>query len=150
VTGVLCFYEDRDTDVYSGDPATLAAWNYALRCAGDIKRFYVYNRTDETLQTPNADLEFKDCHWSDNVWEHLSLLPGRKTLVVTPWAANDRTVPLWQYRHDTDWYLFGPAAGWPKPLPDWESVTIPQHGRAACHAPHIATAVMLHRYEVLG
>lgn len=145
----ICFYfEDHDVDVWSGHD--LDAWNYAAQAAGDIDRMAVINLTDQDLKTPNADMEFM-------VYEELDA-PFRVRVdtplnpicvqVCVPWQAPEGAVPLWDYDHKADWYLFGPARGWQ--ALDGPCVYVPQAGRGALHAVHIASVVMLHRYSVIN
>lgn len=136
MVGICFYFEDSDTDVWSGK--NLDAWNYAAKCAGDIDTFLVINQTDQTLTTPDANLTFR-------VEPTLPELSGRVTYLVCPWDNTPTKMPLWNFDHATDWYVFGPAKGWSSIE---SGVYIPQSGRGACHSVHIATVVMMHRYGV--
>jgi hypothetical protein len=139
LAGIAFFFEDNDTDVYSGRRVDLDAWNYASKMSNDIDRAIIVNRTDQKLQSFDRAMDIE-------IVDTLPELDGTVTRVVTPWSADDDTVELYDFDHRTDWYVFGPAAGF---SPDGSSVTIPQAGRGAMHSVHTASVVMAHRHFVL-
>ena len=140
----ICFYfEDNDRDVYSGRRIDLDAWNYAIKAAGDITKMVVVNRTDQELTTPDGNLDFQVVSESPDFGDE------RVAYVVCPWDVCADKQELWNFDHAVDWYVFGPAGGWATTTADKCGVYIPQHGIAACHSVHIATAVMLHRHKVV-
>lgn len=139
--GIVLYFEENDTDVYSGRAIDLDAWNYAIKTVGDIDTMIVVNKTDQKLLTPDAMLDFR-------VVSELPPLEGRLVHVVCPWDNCAEKIPLWDFDHAVDWYLFGPGTGWTDKIPNAKGVYVPQDGIAACHSVHIATAVMLHRYGV--
>lgn len=140
MAGIAFYFEEKHKDVYSGRRVDLDAWNYASKLAGDIDRAIIVNQTDVDLQPFDRKVE-------TSIVETMPALPGLSAYLVTPWEGGLAT-PLWEFNHDVDWYVFGPAsAPWtPGPL----QVTIPQAGQGACHSVHIATVVMAHRYTVIG
>lgn len=139
MAGVAFFYESSETDVFSGRQRDLDAWNYAALAAGDIDRFRVVNRTDQPIQPIDADVEFQV------VAEPLEL-DGRVAHIVCPWDEADELVALWDFDHQVDWYVFGPAAGWTVRVN--LGVYIPIAGTAALHSVHAASVVLAHRYKV--
>jgi len=134
MAGICFYFEDNDSDVYSGRDIDLDAWNYACKAAGDIDRMIVVNRTDNVLTTPDSDMRFE-------VVTELPDLPNA-VRVCTPWKGGE---PLWTFDHEVDWYVFGPSEGWPDVS---KGVHIPLAGKAALHAVHAATVVLTHRYGV--
>lgn len=137
MAGLCFFFEAEDVDVWSGK--NLDAWNYAAKAAGDIDRMLVINRTDQTLLSPDADLAS---------FEVVAELPAleRAVYLIGPREDNSEAINLWKFNHDIDWYVFGPAMGWTKPMVP--GVYVPQNGVGALHSVHIASVVMLHRYFV--
>lgn len=131
----LCFYfEPEDIDVWSGK--NLDAWNYAAKVAGDIDKMIVVNKTSQDIPSPDKSIDFKV----------VSDLPDldRACYLTPPWHDG---ISMWEFDHDADWYVFGPASGW-RSRPGDNMVVIPQAGQGAVHSVHAATAVMFHRYYV--
>lgn len=139
MAGIAFYFEDNDTDVYSGRRVDLDAWNYASKVAGDIDRAVVVNLTDQDLRSFDRSMDIE-------IVSELPDLPGRVTRLVPPWRGDHTTINLWRFDHMTDWYVFGPADGFEAAGPH---VTIPQAGTGAMHSVHAATVVMAHRYGVL-
>jgi len=144
MAGVVFFFEEHEMDVYSGRRIDLAAWNYALKAAGDIKNVILVNRTKQVVKTFDAEINFKAV-------DRFPSLDGEVIYVICPWNKYEGVRhDLWTFDHHVDWYVFGPAHGWGGIMPK-NSVTIPQsNDQCAIHAPHIATVVMMHRYSVIG
>lgn len=137
----ICFYFERyDIDVWSGRDIDLDAWNYACKAAGDIDKAVVINRTSKKLKSFDTSMEFE-------VVDELPHLPGRVVYVCCPWDDVDNRVSLWNFEHNVDWYVFGPANGWRKKIDS--GIYVPQNGLAALHSTHIASTVLLHRYKTL-
>lgn len=128
--------------MWSGRDIDLDAWNYAIKAAGDIDRVVVVNRTAQTLRTFDAGLNFRV------VSVEVPVLPGEVVHVACPWDRAKKKTPLWVFPHNVDWYVFGPSEGWCGRYLD-RAVYIPQAGKAAMHAVHVASAVMFHRYGVI-
>ena len=143
MAGLVFFYEDVDTDVYSGDPSTLAVWSYAAKLAGDVDNIVVVNTTDQRLTSPDQAMGFEVL---PDI-EHLDAIQGHKTIVCCPWSGIVGAESLYTFSHDTEWYMFGPASGWLIPPLYDSAVYVPQAGNGACHATHVATAVMFDRYR---
>jgi len=134
MAGICFFFEDSDVDVWSGKD--LDAWNYAIKAAGDVDNMIVVNKTDQYLQSPDVNLGFQ-------VVNELPELENA-TFIKCPWDSGEN-ISLWDFDHNTDWYVFGPASGWG----GVDGVCIPQNGIGACHSVHIATTVMFHRYQTI-
>jgi len=141
MAGVVFFFEDSDVDVFSGRQRDLSAWNYAIKAAGDIDKVIVVNKTAHKIGSFDSSLDFV-------IVAELPALDGSIAHVVCPWDNVKTKVPLWDFDHNVDWYLFGPASGWKTYGSLDFGVTVPMSGHGALHAVHIASAVMLHRYGV--
>lgn len=139
--GICFFFEKNDIDVYSGRNIDLDAWNYACKIA-NISKAMIINRTDIDIKPFDANMEITIQTGLDP-----KSLKGHTTQLVTPWETAD-TTDLWDFDHKTDWYVFGPASGWDQYFGD-TLLSIPQHGKGALHAVHVATTVMFHRYYTL-
>lgn len=136
--GVIFFFEENDRDVWSGRRIDLDAWNYACKIPGDINAAYVVNLTSQTLSTLDADMDFQVFN---DLEAALIAAQGEKTYLTCPWDVGTQT-NLGLFDHNTDWYIFGPAAGWSDPV---DGYYLPQQGLGAVHAVHAATATMFHR-----
>lgn len=133
----ICFHWERGID--------LNLWNDAALAAGDIDTLALIGRAPDTIRSPSdavglclyANLnQFLDDHRCRSMVYLCA--PGEPASVRTP---------LWRFDHDTDWYMFGPPAGW-----SWEidtAITAPQSGEMALPAAYIAATVMLHRHWVM-
>jgi hypothetical protein len=137
--GVIFYHEPNHVDVFSGMRETLNAWNYAIAMAGDIDKAIIVNRTGHPI-TFNAAIDY-------TVVEEPPDIPANSVWLTTPWENHD-AIPLWDFSHSCEWYMFGPASGWNGSHGD-DCVTIPQSGTGALHAVHIASIVMAHRYGTL-
>lgn len=137
----ICFYFERyDVDVWSGRRIDLDAWNYAIKAAGDIDRMIVINRSHMEIKTPDGNLKFK-------VVDELPELEGNVAYICCPWNKAKTKISLWDFDHNVDWYVFGPANGWQHEIDT--GVYVPQAGQAALHATHVASTVMFHRYRTV-
>ena len=141
MVGVCFYFEDNDVDVWSGRRIDLDAWNYAAKAAGDIDKMIVINKTLSKLTTPDGELDF-------SVVEELPELEGRIAYICCPWNKMKLATPLWDFDHNVDWYVFGPAGGWHHEVDI--GVYIPQAGIGALHSTHVASTVMFHRYRTLS
>lgn len=141
MAGVCFFFEPEHVDVFSGRDISLDAWNYAVKAAGDISEAVIIDRVG-TARAFDADLPTlilgDITEWTPT---------GSTILIDTPWHT-DNPVSLWDFNHQVDWYVFGPAAGWTNRTDG--SLVIPQAGTGALHACHVASIVMLHRFAVIG
>ena len=137
MVGVAFFFESEDVDVWSGK--NLDAWNYAFKAAGDITEIIVVNKTSQVLANPDIGA------YTFSVVQDLPDLPNACTLVC-PWLCAEGAVPLWNFDHNVDWYIFGQASVY-TPSQGTE-VCVPQAGVAAMHSVHIVGVVMTHRFSV--
>jgi hypothetical protein len=140
MAGLCFFYEEPDRDLWSGRRLHLDAWNYAAKVAGDITKMIVVNRTAQEILTPDAELE---------LFQVVSELPALDNAIrcVGPGEIGEGSILLWDFDHNVDWYVFGPASGWGTPM---VGLHVPQANIGACHSIHVATAIMFHRYHVKG
>jgi hypothetical protein len=142
MAGIVFFFEENDVDLFSGRRIDLSAWNYAIKSAGDIDRVIVVNRTNMNISSFDSELtEFR-------IEREIPVLTGKVCHIICPWDTSNVNIPLWDFDHDVDWYLFGPAAGWRKYGCVDFGVSVPMSGRGALHAVHIASTIMLHRFGV--
>jgi len=141
MAGVAFFFEEFDTDVYSGRLGFLDAWNYAFLAAGDITDVVIINRT---ALVPILPLNY-NIRIVSSEEEFLALAAGDKVTYIGAPNEFEEAESLWNFDHKTDWYFFGHASGHRTQT----GVTIPTAGKAAFHSVHAATVVMTHRYEVM-
>jgi hypothetical protein len=141
MAGICFFFENNDVDVWSGRNSDLDAWNYACKVAGDIDKAIIINQSSMDLKTfdENMDVKIVSSLKEANIEGHI-------TQLVCPWNTAE-TTSLWDYDHNTDWYIFGPAEGWEQDFFGTQ-VCVPQHSKGGLHSVHVATTVMLHRYSV--
>lgn len=134
MAGICFYFESSDIDVWSGK--NLDAWLYACNIAGDIDQMIVINKTDQEIKTPSQALDF-------SVVKELPVL--KNAIYLTPPSRGGKS--LWDYAHDADWYVFGPADGWAEA--QGPQIHIPHSGNIHIHAVHVATTVMFDRYRRL-
>jgi hypothetical protein len=140
MTGITFFFENNDTDVWSGRRVDLDAWNYACKAAGDIDSVIIINKT--AMEIKHFDVKM-NTHIVSTWEEAEEIMSGdRQTFITCPWDGGSHS-PLYDFDHKTDWYVFGPASGWKVPR---DGIYIPQAGRGSLHSMHIASAVLLHRF----
>ena len=143
MAGLVFYFEDNDRDVWSGRNLDFDAWNYLAQIPGDITKIRVINKTQNTYDPFNEALDV----------EYLDALPDfgtdHVTQLVCPWEPVEY-IELWDFDHNTDWYVLGPANGWGGNHFGDQLVSVPQYSNVACHAIHIATVAMAHRYKVKG
>lgn len=142
MAGIVFFFEENDIDIFSGRRLDLAAWNYAIKAAGDVDKVIIINKTAQKISSFDSSLKLFE------VVSDMPVLDGIITHVVCPWDDCDNKIGLWNFDHNTDWYVFGPGAGWRKYGGLKNGITVPMAGRGALHAVHIASTVMLHRFGV--
>lgn len=134
----LCFHIE-------ADEIDLAPWRHAALVAGDIDTLAIINRTAKPIAHPNDD-GMGLCQYA-NLGQFLDDHRGRSmAYLCAPCEPVRARLPLWQFDHDTDWYVFGPAAGWRREIDT--AITAPQSGRTALPAMQVASTVLLHRYWV--
>jgi hypothetical protein len=141
MVGICFYFESYDKDVWSGRRIDLDAWNYAAKAVGDVDRIIVINKTFSEIKNPDSGtFDFK-------VVTEIPKLEGKIIKVCCPWDKCKNLKSLWDFDHNVDWYVFGPADGWREEIEN--GVYIPQNGKAALHSTHVASTVLFHRYEVL-
>lgn len=140
MVGVCFHYEEYDSDVFSGRPVILDAWNYAISAAGDVTEVCIINKTAQTLKfNEKFDLKvFGTCQ------EFLEYSKSRKVTNVVAPGEVDQPTSLWEFDHVTDFYLFGSTAD----RLSGGGIIIPTAGVAAFHPVHAATVVLSHRFGV--
>lgn len=151
MAGICFFFESYDIDVWSGRRIDLDAWNYACKAAGDIDRIVVVNRTASKISTPDRRINF-ECIQPSMTGDPIQDLPkfeGKVAYVCCPWDTANEMVSLWEFDHDVDWYVFGPASGWRGKI-EGLGLYIPQAGQAATHSVHVASTILMHRYSKVG
>lgn len=143
MAGICFYFENNDIDVWSGHSIYLDAWNYSSKLTPDIDKIVIINKTSQNLQPFDISIE-------TTITNEYPNLEGHLTQIVCPWENTPESkINLWDFNHQTDWYLFGPAAGWGNNYFANSYLTIPQHGQAACHSIHIANLITFHRYKTL-
>jgi len=138
MAGIIFFYENNYTDVFSGIDAILPEWNNICKI-GQINKAIIVNKTQQNIVSFDASMDI----------QIVSELPSDLTNVtqfVCPWEADYNYVTLQQFDHDVDWYVFGPASGWKGQDLGGKYVTLPQEGRGALHSLHVASTVMFDRF----
>ena len=140
MAGICFFFENKNVDIFSGCRHSLDAWNYALLAGGGITDVAIINHTDLHL-TFNRQFNF-------TIYPHVSAFNSAvyDQTVTYIGAENEFTnvTSIWDFDHNTDWYMFGPAHGHTK---HESGVSIPG---GVFHSVHAASVVMAHRYKVLG
>lgn len=144
MVGICFYFEEYGKDVWSGTRENLYVWHYAIKAAGDVDRVAMINLTPQSWSFDKA-VEFK-MYPSLAEWE-VEHQDERLTYVGAPNEFVEPPTPLWEFDHQTDWYVFGPCHGH-NPLKS--GITIPMPTGNAFHAVHAANTVLTHRYHVIG
>lgn len=145
--GVVFWFQQEDTDVFSSRPIDLDAWRYAIK-AGGCDKARCINETEEDLKFDGAfDFETIGSSQADlKNW-----LADKENVVVfqCEWSCPEDAIPLRELDHTkVDWYVFGHGANAPFNL-DAQYVYMPIADQAGLHPVHAASAVMLRRWEEL-
>lgn len=141
MAGLVIYFENNDIDIFSGREIDLSAWNYNCMI-GNIKDIIIINKTNQTIPNFNSDLNIQ-------VVDTFPTLEGHITQLVCPWETpKEQQTILWDFNHNTDWYLFGAATEVNALIGD-TLLTIPQHTKGALHSVHVASTVMYHRFYKL-
>jgi len=141
MVGIVFYFENYDIDIFSGREIDLSAWNNVCKIA-NIKKAIIINKTYNKIIPFDADMDIK-------IVNEFPELTGKITQLVCPWEETPtEKIELWDFDHDTDWYIFGPASGW-KEYYGNKFITIPQHGYGASHALHVATTIAYHRFKTI-
>jgi len=146
MAGIIFYYEDSDTDVWSGKNND--AWNYALKASSSFENVIIINNSTSEPEDINREFALNKV---TSLEDAIALTTGTIAQIVCPWNYPDsEKVSLWDYDHSADWYITGPAAGWANAeIPGATKVYVPQDGVASLHSIHIATTVLMHRYKVI-
>jgi len=141
MAGIVFYFEDNDKDVWSGRRIDLDAWNYNCKIGG-IDKAIVVNLTQQDLITfdGNMDITFVD---------EMPSLSGNVTQLVTPTEVSG-TTSLWDFNHETDWYVFGPGYGWKGNYFGDTFLTLPQCSPVYHHSVFVGSTVMYHRDNILN
>lgn len=147
MAGIAFWFEDNDTDVFSGRTVDLDAWRYAIKAGGITKARCFNSSSLDLFFDAGFDFEVIGSSGEDfNTWinNHSS---ERLIGFETQWSCPINGQCFSTLDHSTvDWYIFGPSFGIDNNLPI-EYIYLPQNGIAALHSVHIASAVMLRRWE---
>lgn len=143
MAGVVFYFDGLYKDVWSGSEEDLNAWNYNCKLA-DIDRAIIVNTSGMRVQSFDRDMDIQ-------IVKSMPKLEGNVTQIVCPWEDTPQEkTELWDFDHNTDWYVFGPSNGWRGEYFGDNLVTIPQNGKGAHHALFIGTVVMYHRYKIVN
>lgn len=141
MAGILFYFQDYDTDVFSGTRDDLDAWRYAVK-AGGIDKIRCINESDLDVSLGFTDMDFKVV---DEDW-----IKSQSNVVVfdTEWTCPNSAIPLSRLDHSkVEWYVFGSADLGAPEVDGAQYVYLPQYGKGALHSLHIASAVLLRRWE---
>jgi len=144
MAGIVFYFQEWDKDVWSGRAVDLDAWRYAAR-AGGVEELRCINETDVVFP------DWLNFECINNLTDWAEEHRNEKLVVVdTEWTCPEGAIPLSELNHsEVDWYIFGSTN--PLPKLDWcQYVYLPQYGTGALHSVHIASAVMLRRWEELN
>jgi hypothetical protein len=151
MAGIVFWFENFDKDVFSSrHPVDLDAWRYAAK-AGDIHNMHCIN-TSSTFSDSQLQLGGTGTNTFSETFEDWYATHSTENIVIleTQWTAPPGSIALKDLDHsNVDWYVFGSSSGAPIGLPH-QYVYLPQNGVAALHSAHIASAVMLRRFEALN
>lgn len=151
MAGIVFWFENNDRDVFSGRKVDLDAWRYAVK-AGGIEKARCFNATELEVKF-DKDFDF-EVAGKDNI-DFLDWVDSHKeeNLVFfdTEWSCPESAIPISDLDHSTvDWYIFGAANGFHSDiLRDHNFVYLPINGMGALHSVHIASAVLLRRWETI-
>lgn len=147
MAGIVFWFQEYDTDVFSGRPIDLDAWRYAIK-AGNIQEVKCVNETEEPISIGDTNMDFEII--GSNFEDFTNWISDHSNIAIfdTEWTCPEGAIPLSELNHsDIDWYVFGSAdLGVPKNI-NAQYVYLPISGTGALHSVHIASAVMLRRWE---
>ena len=145
MAGIVFYFEDYDTDVWSGRPIDMDAWKYSVNASIGIDKVFIINKTEEEPKWFNNTMDIQ-------IVDEMPELEGHITQLVTPSEMvryNKESLSLWDFNHDTDWYVFGPASGWGGNHFGDTFLSIPHNNNVHHHSVFIGTITLYHRYEKL-
>jgi hypothetical protein len=143
-TGLVFYFEENDVDVWSGKDFDLDAWNYNCKIGG-ISKVIIINKTSQVLRQFDGNMDI--C-----IVEEFPILTGHTTQLVVPSELKDGEsgVDLWDFDHQTDWYIIGPGSGWHGVHFGDVLLTIPQRSPIHHHSVFIGATIMFHREHILN
>ena len=140
--GIVFYFEENDKDVWSGRSIDLDAWNYNCKVAG-MNKAIIINKTNQHLTSFDSDMDIQ-------IVSEMPELTGHNTQVVCPCDGTPSS-SLWDFDHNTDWYVFGPANGWVEGDFFADSfISIPQNGIGYHHGVFVAATVMFDRHNKIN
>lgn len=145
MAGIVFYFEENDIDVWSGRKIDLDAWNYNCKI-GLIDKAIIINKT-------NIKINSFDLSMNINIVSEIPELLGHKTQLITPNESikyNLKTESIWDFNHETDWYLFGPANGWGGNHFADCFINIPQNNLCYHHSVFVASTIMYDRYNKIN
>jgi len=145
MAGIVFYFEDYDSDVWSGRDIDMDAWKYSVNASMDVDKIIIINKTKESIKWFDHTMDIQ-------VVTELPKLEGHVTQLVTPSEMvlyNKDSNSLWDFNHETDWYVFGPAIGWGGNHFGDTLLSIPNNNNVHHHSVFIGTIVLYHRYEKL-
>jgi len=148
MAGICFYYENSNIDICSGKD--LFAWDYNCRAAEDIDKMIVINLANSVPENPGETTgrtyDFKVVQSLEQA--ELLMKGDRITQVVCPWNFDQQVTELWDYDHETDWYVFGPAQGWRGYDMYTNKISIPVSEESPMFSVHSATVILTHRYKI--
>lgn len=138
MAGIVFYFENSGIDVYSGRDADLSAWNHLCKVA-DIDKAIIINTSGQNVTTFDASMDVQ-------IVTQFPELVGHVTQFVVP-GETPGSVDLWSWDHTTDWYVFGPAAGWQGNYFGDTLVHLPQATTAGAYSMQVGTVVMYDRFN---
>ena len=109
MAGILFWYQEYDTDVFSGRPIDLDAWRYAIK-AGGIDTVKCINETEDEICIGDADMDFEIVGNNFNDFENWLNNHSNVALFDTEWTCPEGAIPLSDLNHsEIEWYVFGSA-----------------------------------------
>ena len=151
MAGIVFWFELNDTDVFSGRPVDLDAWRYAIK-AGGIDKAVCFNESELELF---FDAGFDFTIGGGSVEEYELWIGNHKDLnlvfIETERSCPPGAISISSLDHNNvDYYIFGRSNGVPRNNLGKQYVFLPQNGVAYLHSVHIASAVLLRRWEELN
>ena len=151
MAGIVFWFESFDKDVFSSRPTIdLDAWRYAAK-AGGVDSMRCLNTSFVTLEGGIPDFAIIGASVEDFTNWMNENATANTVIFDTEWSLPDAGTSLKDIDHSTvDWYVFGSADGISHDFSQCQYAYLPQCGMGALHSVHIASAVMLRRWESLN
>lgn len=138
--GIVFFFEENDIDVWSGRNIDLDAWNYNCKIGG-FNKAIIINRTNQVLNSFDIDMDIQ-------ILSEFPTLSGTVVQMVIP-SETENSISIWDYDHQADWYVFGPANGWHGNLFADDFIYIPQETNTTLHSIFIGAVTAFSRVRTL-